>query len=762
MNRSKLCLAIMAASLGPGLVWADGTAERDVGTIGVQGNTTLGSGYLAPEQSAKSRSSLTREAMDKQTATANAIDRLQYTPGLHVSSNDASGISGFNFTMRGLNSSEIGVSVDGMPLNDSGSYKVYANLLGDPENLDQIFVTQGSSELDGPHIGSSGGNIGFTTVRPTKDSDVFVKQAVGNNGLTKTFARLNTGEFNGFSNWLSASHTEGDLWRGKGAVRADRVEFNSFIDQGNGNTGNLILKYYRQDNDSYTKLTKAQFQQGGRSYTPAPDSPVLGSNGKIARYYEFSKNPFENFSAIFNGHLQLQDNLALSFNPYFYWGDGSGNGYFSSALNRNSSRNGVYDLSNLNSAAGYAADGTPNSGVYYRPSRTQTWRPGVTTKLTWDVNDAHSLQFGYWFEYARQSQTQPYIPIDAAGKAGDNFWPDARSVVDARGNRIQGRDRYTETPAHKLWVQDTWTLSPDWTLNVGTAYQKVERKADNHGDLGSLPFERSRSYDAFLPSAGLSYQLDAQNQLFYNVNRNMRVPANYVLYDSSPDSLNLRPEFSWNQELGWRQQRETMAFSASLFFLKFKDRQASSKDINGDSLSFNGGDVDNSGLELAWSGLLPHHFNYYTSYTYTRSIQQDDLPVYNKGQRLELPTKGKQFANVPRNMLAANVGYDDGRYYGTFGGKHSSKLYGDLTNDESVSGATVFNLGAGVYLPTDKRFLKDATLRLNVDNLFDKKYLDDVDSVQTNAVAYQGYAGSSPTYNVAMERTVTLSLEGHF
>ncbi len=54
------------------------------------------------------------------------------------------------------------------------------------------------------------------------------------------------------------------------------------------------------------------------------------------------------------------------------------------------------------------------------------------------------------------------------------------------------------------------------------------------------------------------------------------------------------------------------------------------------------------------------------------------------------------------------------------------------------------------------------TLRLNVDNLFDKKYLDDVDSVQTNAVAYQGYAGSSPTYNVAMERTVTLSLEGHF
>jgi iron complex outermembrane receptor protein len=761
MKRSKLYLAIMAASLGPGLALADGTAERDVGTIGVQGNTTLGGGYLAPEQSAKSRSTITREAMDKQTATANAIDRLQYLPGLHVTSNDASGISGFNFTMRGLAANQIGMSLDGMPINDSGNYALYANLLGDPENLDQIFVTQGSSELDGPHIGSSGGNIGLTTVRPTKDSDVFVKQAVGNNGLTKTFARLNTGEINGFSNWLSASHTEGDLWRGKGAVRGDRVEFNSLFDQGNGNTGNLILKYYRQDNDGYVKLTKAQFQQYGRSYTPAPSTPVLGRNGKIASFYELGKNPFENFSAIFNGHLQLRDNLALTFNPYFYWGDGSGSSYFTRALNRDSSRTSVYDLSNLNTAAGYAADGTPNSGVYYRPSRTQTWRPGMTTKLNWDVNDAHSLQFGYWVEIARQAQTQPYIPIKADGKPND-FWPDAHSVVDANGNRVQGRNRHTETLAQKVWVQDTWTLAPDWTLNVGTAYQKVERKADNHGDLNTLPYQRSRTYDGFLPSAGLSYQLDAQNQLFYNINRNMRVPANYVLYDASPDSIDLRPETSWNQELGWRQQRETMAFSASLFFLKFKDRQVSSKDIFGDSVNFNGGDVDNSGLELAWSGLLPHHFNYYTSYTYTRAIQQDNLPVYNRGQRLELPTKGKQFANVPRHMLAANLGWDNGRYYGSFGGKYSSKLYGDLTNDESVSGAAVFNLGAGLYLPTDKRFLKDATLRLNVDNLLDKKYLDGVDGVQTNAAAYQGYAGSSPIYNIAEERTVTVSLEGHF
>ncbi|TPO00767.1 TonB-dependent receptor, partial [Mesorhizobium sp. CU2] len=91
----------------------------------------------------------------------------------------------------------------------SGNYALYSNLLGDPENIDQIFVTQGSSEADGPHIGSSGGNIGIVTIRPTKETGAFVKQVVGSNATRKTFARLNTGEVNGLSNWLSASHTEG-------------------------------------------------------------------------------------------------------------------------------------------------------------------------------------------------------------------------------------------------------------------------------------------------------------------------------------------------------------------------------------------------------------------------------------------------------------------------------------------------------------------------------------------------------------------------
>ncbi|MGL4273552.1 MAG: TonB-dependent receptor, partial [Pseudomonas paracarnis] len=663
MKFTRIHLALVAAtSMTQGMVMAE-TSDSDVGTIGVQGKAIAGGGYMVPEESIKGRSTVTKEALDKQAATGNAIDKLKYTPGLNISSEDNTGLSGFRFTMRGMNSDQVGMSVDGMPINDSGNYALYSNLLGDPENIDQIFVTQGASESDGPHIGSSGGNIGIVTIRPTKETGAFVKQVVGSNATRKTFARLNTGEINGLSNWLSVSHTEGEMWRGSGAVRADKVEWNSFFDAGNGNTANLILKYHEQDNNSYSQLTKAQFQQYGRKYDPYPATPSVGSNGKYNSYYALAQNPFQTFTAVLNTQFKLADNLALSVIPYYYWGNGSGVGSSSYALNRGSNQGGVFDLGNLPTAAQYNADGTPNSGVYYRPSRTQTWRPGITTKLTWDLGD-HSLQFGYWYERARQSQTQPFIPLKSNGKPVDT-WPDSNSaIVDANGNTVQGRDRFTVTPAQKVWAQDTWYINPDWTFIAGLAYMNVEREGTNHGSLNERPEKRNQTYNKLLPNAGLKYQLDERDQLFYSVSRNMRVPQNYVLYDKGAGSIDAEPETSWNHELGWRYSGDDMSLAATLFYMDFKNRQVSSRDINGDFADINAGSVVNKGLELEWSGQLPHHFNYYTSYTYTKAEQQDDLTVYNAGKPIVLPTSGKQFANVPKNMLAANIGYDDGRFYG--------------------------------------------------------------------------------------------------
>ncbi|KFX00070.1 TonB-dependent receptor family protein [Pectobacterium carotovorum] len=740
---SGVCLSVVGALLAGSALAEEAT---DVGTINVQGQP-LGAGLMVQEDSAKSRSTVTKDALDKMPAAGNAIDKLKYTAGLNVSSNDASGLSGVSYTMRGMSADQVGLSSDGIPVNDSGDYAVYPNGMGDPENLEQIFVTQGSSEMDGPHIGASGGNIGLVSHRPAKEFGGFVKQTFGSNNLSKTFARLETGKHNGFSSWLSYSYTDSDKWRGAGYSRADKVEWNGLYEHENGHSSSLIVKYNQQDTINYSTLSKQQFEQNGRKMDYAT-TPVYNSRGQISQYYKLNRNNFETLNVTFTQKLQLRDNLALTLQPYYFSTNGGSFGSGSaSVLSATSDRAGNYDLSNL------------TSNTYYRPSWTETWRPGITTKLKWDISDEHSLDIGYWFERARQRQTQPFIPIKSdgtpvniSGKPGD-----ANQVTDANGNVVQGRNQFTVTPAHKIWIQDTWFFSPEWTFTGGLAYQHVERDGTNLGSLYNVAEKKNKKYHEFLPSFNAAYRINTENQVFYNITRNMRTPPNYVLYNVG-DSINTKPELSWNQELGWRFQDEDMLLSASLFFIRFTDRQISSRNAAGDYEMINAGKVENKGLELEWSGKLPHNFNYFAAYTYTDTTQKNNLATGGS----QLPTTGKQVANAPKNMLNLGLGYDDGLYYAGVNSRYVGSFYGDMTNDEKIGGRTVFDLSAGVYLPVDKKIVKSATLRFGVNNLFDKEYLDSARSVSFNSRSYNGVSAGTPFYNVGEERTFNASLEATF
>ncbi|MEI7267568.1 TonB-dependent receptor [Pectobacterium versatile] len=740
---SGVYLSVVGALLAGSALAEEAT---DVGTINVQGQP-LGAGLMVQEDSAKSRSTVTKDALDKMPAAGNAIDKLKYTAGLNVSSNDSSGLSGVSYTMRGMSADQVGLSSDGIPVNDSGDYAVYPNGMGDPENLEQIFVTQGSSEMDGPHIGASGGNIGLVSHRPAKEFGGFIKQTFGSNNLSKTFARLETGKHNGFSSWLSYSYTDSDKWRGAGYSRADKVEWNGLYEHENGHSSSLIVKYNQQDTINYSTLSKQQFEQNGRKMDYAT-TPVYNSRGQISQYYKLNRNNFETLNVTFTQKLQLRDNLALTLQPYYFSTNGGSFGSGSaSVLSATSDRAGNYDLSNL------------TSNTYYRPSWTETWRPGITTKLKWDISDEHSLDIGYWFERARQRQTQPFIPIKSdgtpvniSGKPGD-----ANQVTDANGNVVQGRNQFTVTPAHKIWVQDTWFFSPEWTFTGGLAYQHVERDGTNLGSLYNVAEKKNKKYHEFLPSFNAAYRINTENQVFYNITRNMRTPPNYVLYNVG-DSINTKPELSWNQELGWRFQDEDMLLSASLFFIRFTDRQISSRNAAGDYEMINAGKVENKGLELEWSGKLPHNFNYFATYTYTDTTQKNNLATGGS----QLPTTGKQVANAPKNMLNLGLGYDDGLYYAGVNSRYVGSFYGDMTNDEKIGGRTVFDLSAGVYLPVDKKIVKSATLRFGVSNLFDKEYLDSARSVSFNSRSYNGVSAGTPFYNVGEERTFNASLEATF
>lgn len=753
LHYKPVYIAMIAAGLAGAATAAFAADDVNLGNIDVQSDVRSG-GLMVDEDAPKARSTITGEALKQRPATNNAAQTLNTMPGVHVTSSDAAGMADANFTMRGFNSDQLGFTVDGAPVNDSGNFAIYPTELGDIENLQQIFVTQGSTDTDAPHIGATGGNIGLVTMLPTKEFGAYVEQILGNNKLNKEFVRINTGELDvgigKLRTWMSASHTGEDKWREPGDLRANRFEMKSVLDINAGNSLDFTFKFNQQDNYQFSTLSRAQFQAGNVLYTKS----LLGSNGKVdSNFYQFHQNPFENTLAVLNGKFTLADNLRLIVNPYFWYGSGGGS---SAQLGWPA---GAVQTQPLPSGA--------RTDAFYKISNTVTYRPGITTILKTSLG-ANDLSLGYWIERSRQMQTGPFIPVDQSGSPFDS-WGQSHALVDKYGHIVQasGRDRYTVTTSQKAFLQDSVVFNDRFSMVAGLAYDHVQRNGDDYGTLANTNHQdvkASKDYSEPLPSIGLKYQLDQRNSLFYNVTHTFRAPQNYTLYDFTalPNGMVARkadqqPETAWSQELGWRYAADRAAFGATLFYINFKNRMAQITDIDGTTFNFNVGSVVNKGIELEGSYAVSRALSVHSAYSYTSAIQQDNFLTNG----VYLPTKGRQFANIPRQMLSASLGYDDKHLFTTLTGKYTSGVYGDLTNNEKIGGYTLFDLSTG-YRFDKIGFMKGATLTLAGLNLFNKQYLASVSSVATNSVAYGKVAAGTPYYIVGGERAVTVTLSGSF
>src|SRR5258708_9156050 len=187
---------------------------QKLGTISITGEgDKLGTGQMIQEEAPKARSTTTRAALDKMRSTANPYQGLALLPGVNTFSFDATGLFGGGMRVRGFNSDQMGFTVDGAPVNDSGSFSVFPQEYTDAENLCELFVTQGTPDADAPHVGASGGNMGLVTCDPKSVAGGKATQTFGQLHLSKTFARPDTGKIDigeGWMSFISASHAEVD------------------------------------------------------------------------------------------------------------------------------------------------------------------------------------------------------------------------------------------------------------------------------------------------------------------------------------------------------------------------------------------------------------------------------------------------------------------------------------------------------------------------------------------------------------------------
>lgn len=755
----------------PSLVLAQGGTA--IGQITVEGQpVAAGAGLMIQEESPKARSTATQAHLSTQMPTANPYQGIRLLPGVNAHSTDATGLFGGGLTVRGFSASQMGFTIDGAPVNDSGNYEVYPQEYVDLENLEEIFLTQGATDLDAPHVGAVGGNVGIVSSNPTDQRRVRLAQTIGDKGLSRTFVRADSGRFNGNATRLYASYSKSmvDKWRGKGDADRDHVDAKVVHDLGRGSRLSASIVYNIAENNFYRNLTKAQYLANGRHFDydttfagrAAPVGGTAQNETGLTNYYNLQWNPFENYIATFKANLQLDEKTRLDIEPYYWFGNG--NGGFGTTLTEASAFNAaVYGAA----AKDLNGDGdTLDRVLVWRASHTHTRRPGINLKLTRQFGN-HKLAVGLWYERAEHRQTQPFILVGSDGKPA-NLWADSHQITGPNGKVLQGRDTLTISTGRQLFVEDQISLLGDrLNLTLGVRFPELERAGTNYANNTTgnhIDYSLTKTYRETLPQAGVRYRLDAANSLFANVSKNFRAPQNFVLYEvnKTARTRDLQAETATNVDLGFRHQSANLNLAATLFMIDFQNRMALVRDPDGTSRNYNTGDVRTKGIEFEAGARLSSQWSMYGSLSYTDAKLKNNFTTATPTNvPVTLPTAGKTFVDTPKWLAGLALRYDAGPWFGGVQAKYSGKRYSTLMNDEETDGYLTVDANLG-YKFASGGMLKNAKLQLNVLNLFDENYLAQITSTQPNAVAFGGLPANAPNYAPGAPRFASLTFTADF
>lgn len=801
LRLSMVALACQLACFSLSAI-AQTSPDADASSLVTITGKKVGMGLMVQEDAPKARSTITSEELAKQRPTGNVFQALELMPAVNSYNYDATGLFGGGLTMRGFNSDQIGATINGVPVNDSGSFAVYPQEYVDQENVCSEFVTQGSTDVDSPQVGATGGNFGITTCDPDDKQNIRTMQTLGQLRLHKTYLRYDSGLFaDGRSKFfISTSHAGADKWKGDGGARRDHVDAGFNYDVDRFNSVHATILYNRAFNNNIMSMNLSDLNAHGYYYDysstfnghkPATPGAADVDASQTPAFYKLAVNPFENAITSAVAKFRIGENTDIKIVPYFWYGYGTGG----------KQQNLVSESNFLNSATGMLSAGTDLNGdgdtkdkvTIASSSITKTYRPGTTVSMTHSIGDQTFLT-GFWYERATHRQTGPGVLVDANGNPADT-WLRSDLILRPDGTPYESRDWKTISTAYQFFLQDTIVLMQDrLKINAGVRTPFVKRDFTNYANEGnltgssaanhtmfngvSLPqttYNVQKTYSDVLPQLGLRYQLTNDDQLFSSLAKNFKAPPNFayspvngnVQFNSAGTvviSGDVKPETSYNLDLGYRHQTDQLTLQATMFLVDFQNRQATAFDVNsGLNILVNAGRVKDKGFELELGNTPVNGWSFYSSLGYIKSEIQNDLLVSpNAGTTpVWLSTTGKQFPSTPQWKAGLSASYEANQWYLRTKAKYTGVQQATLVNDEAVPGYTTVDLDAGYLLPPNNMF-KRTKLTFNISNLLNRQYRNS--SAQTNGTALgsNGAKISAPLYYLGAPRLASATLSMDF
>ncbi len=704
-------------------------------------------------------------------------------------------------SVRGFNQNQLGFTLDDMPLGDMS----YGNWNGlhisraiIDENMGRIVLSQGTGSLETASTSNLGGTLQFYSADPSDKRNFTLSQSFGSWNAYRTYGRYESGLLPGNTKFYLAGALQlTDKWRGHGDIGQNYWQLNGkLVHYTHNGEFSIFVDYSDRREVDYQDVNKIWTRKLGYDWD---NYGVWGTAIQAA----FACNPQYGVPAAYPGKVAT---LASNEDP-------CDAGYYGGAGLRKDILGGISYKAQINShllwkttAYGHHDDGrglwftpyvptmaniysaTPTfvSPISERTSEYAIARGGVLSSLAYETA-RNRVEGGVWFEGERWNLARRYY--------GTSIASPLHSLYDFPSNPLTTQWEYVfNSTVYQLHLQDVFKVNQKFSVEAG--FKTVETNTDGElsasflsnppifanptlqGGIGYTPGAYAQgaleSGKPFLPQFGADWKATRNHELFADAAYNVRsyVPGGYGFGNSPWGTTQagfaalkhtLKPETSWTEEGGYRFTSKLAAAQASYFHVNFSNRLLAftqGPGIAGDaSILSNAGGVTTNGVDGAVTVHLGPDFTLYNGATYSRSTYGDNVLTAAGTPLYATSIKGKVAVDAPEGLYKSSL---DWHRYGAFahlGSDFMSTRYFTYSNDGSVGGRFLVDLGLG-YQREDLGAFHDVKVQINAYNLLNSQYYA---SIGTN-----GFVFSDPnsvalnTLQVGSPRTLVGSFSAHF
>jgi iron complex outermembrane receptor protein len=803
MNQTRTFLHRAALLGASALVLAQAGAAHAAEAAAADAAGTPQVSELVVTMARETRSSVAIDVQEIQKVLpgVSPLKAIQTLPGVLFETADPWGNNEQNLSLfvHGFSTQQLGYTLDGAPLGDQqyGNYNgLSVSRAITSENVGRVSLSSGAGSLGVASTSNLGGAIETYSRDPSQTRGLHLAETVGSYQTTRTFARFDTGDLgNGNSGYVSYVHHDAKAWDFNAHQRDDQANLKFVHDGEHGKfTAYLDWQTKVEPNEDATAFGTQQTAAAAgftpytrpfiypniaaclSSLTGGPGAPPAAQGNNFSNCFSAAQR-----TDIF-GYLKydwkIADNISWSNQAYYHYDYGRGivagpinqaglPGLFASyfpalVVGTSTSAATLNNISNL-----FGGTGNEVRTTEYRINRG-----GLVSVAKWTLGD-HQIEGGAWIEHNEPAQHRAWYPFASANNDLSPYdTPKGPAVF------IQYYPQFYVTDV-QLHLQDQWKIRPDLTLQFGakSSLQNADGKfLINQKNLPTaavpvvFPSGKIRSDEWFLPQAGALWDPTEHEQVFVNVQKNLRqfIPygAGSNFYGFSPWSLGaqaafelfkqtVHPETSWTYELGARTRRDVDAGpltsiegQASVYYVNFHNRLLNIAPFNfinpAPAILANVGGVTTKGVDLAATLNFGPNFRVYNALSYNRSTYDSDYlsgttVVGGVTQPVVVATGGKWVPLTPDwlNKTIASVNF--GPFEAQVSGDYVGRRYVTYLNDLSVKSTFLVGLEASYRFDTPAvTWLKSARISANITNLGDVKGVSTA-VVTGNSGGYQAF-----------------------